>query len=494
MRCLVKNLIFAVLLTLMPVFYIYAGDAQAGGIRKPAYAGSFYPADQAELSRLLERLTQEAEKNHIRLPAVKPFKALILPHAGYIYSGLTAAHASQALSGKNFTKIILLGPDHRIGFSNCAVGDADAYETPLGLIKLHADAKRLLKQPELFRTIIASDRAEHSIEVILPFLQFYLKNFKIIPIVTGHCDIDKLTGAVEKLLDEKTLVIASSDLSHYLPYEEAVKRDKDTIDKILALDYEKLLKKDNSACGKIPVTVLIKMALHHNWQPVLLHYSNSGDTAGGRSRVVGYAAIAFYGESLMKNISSELNEEHGRILLDLARQTIMKKLGIKVDKNKADQLATALRDDQFKIHRGTFVTLNIDGDLRGCIGNLSDSDFVKDGVRKNAVNAAFHDPRFPALSKNELKKIEIEISILSEPKPLEYKNGADLIKKLKVNVDGVILRKDMAGATFLPQVWKQLPKPEEFLAHLCMKAGLPADAWKNSGLEVLVYQVQYFEE
>ncbi|MGB9500390.1 MAG: AmmeMemoRadiSam system protein B [Dissulfuribacterales bacterium] len=494
MRCLVKNLIFAVLLTLMPVFYIYAGDAQAGGIRKPAYAGSFYPADQAELSRLLERLTQEAKKNHIRLPAGKPFKALILPHAGYIYSGLTAAHASQALSGKNFTKIILLGPDHRIGFSNCAVGDADAYETPLGLIKLHADAKRLLKQPELFRTIIASDRAEHSIEVILPFLQFYLKNFKIIPIVTGPCNIDRLTQAVEKLLDEKTLVIASSDLSHYLPYEKAVKRDKDTIDKILALDYEKLLKKDNSACGKIPVTVLIKMALHHNWQPVLLHYSNSGDTAGGRSRVVGYAAIAFYGESLMKNISSELNEKHGRILLDLARQTIMKKLGIKVDKNKADQLAIALRDDQFKIHRGTFVTLNIDGGLRGCIGNISDSDSVKDGVRKNAVNAAFHDPRFPALLKDELKKIEIEISILSEPKPIEYKNGADLIKKLKVNVDGVILRKGPAGATFLPQVWKQLPKPEEFLAHLCMKAGLPADAWKNSGLEVLVYQVQYFEE
>ncbi len=239
------------------------------------------------------------------------------------------------------------------------------------------------------------------------------------------------------------------------------------------------------------------MALHHNWQPVLLHYSNSGDTAGDHSRVVGYAAIAFYGESLMKtskDMSNEFNAEQGKILLDLARQTIMKKLGLKVDKNKADQLATALRDNQFKIHRGTFVTLNIDGDLRGCIGNLSDSDSVKDGVRKNAINAAFYDPRFPVLSKNELKKIEIEISILSEPKPLEYKNGADLIKKLKVNVDGVILRKGQAGATFLPQVWKQLPKPEEFLSHLCMKAGLHANAWKNSGLEVLVYQVQYFEE
>ncbi len=236
MRCLVKKLILAVLLILIPVCYIYAGDAKAGGIRKPAYPESFYPADQAELSRLLERLTQEAEKNHIRLPAGKPLKALILPHAGYIYSGLTAAHASPALSGKNFTKIILLGPDHRIGFSNCAVGDADAYGTPLGLIKLHADAKRLLKQPELFRTIIASDRAERSIEVIFPFLQFYLKNFKIIPIVTAPCNIDRLTQAVEKLLDEKTLVIASSDLSHYLTYEEAVKRDKDTIDTILNLD------------------------------------------------------------------------------------------------------------------------------------------------------------------------------------------------------------------------------------------------------------------
>ena len=195
-----------------------------------------------------------------------------------------------------------------------------------------------------------------------------------------------------------------------------------------------------------------------------------------------------------KDNFNEFNVEQGKSLLALARQTIMKELKIEIDKTSAALLSDALKDQRFNLHRGTFVTLNIDGGLRGCIGNISDSDSVKDGVRKNAVNAAFHDPRFPALLKDELKKIEIEISILSEPKPVEYKNGADLIKKLKVNVDGVILRKGPAGATFLPQVWKQLPKPEEFLAHLCMKAGLPADAWKNSGLEVLVYQVQYFEE
>ena len=196
----------------------------------------------------------------------------------------------------------------------------------------------------------------------------------------------------------------------------------------------------------------------------------------------------------MKNISNEFNAEQGKILLDLARQTIMEKLGLNVDKKSGEQLSTALKDKQFNTHRGTFVTLNIDGGLRGCIGNISDSDSVKDGVGKNAANAAFHDPRFPALSKDELEKIKIEISILSEPEPLEYKDGSDLIKKLKVNVDGVILRKGMAGATFLPQVWKQLPKPEEFLAHLCMKAGLPAYAWKNSRLEILTYHVQYFEE
>lgn len=195
-----------------------------------------------------------------------------------------------------------------------------------------------------------------------------------------------------------------------------------------------------------------------------------------------------------KDISGKFNEKQGRILLDLARQTIMKKLGIQIDKNRADQLALALKENQFNSHRGTFVTLNIDGGLRGCIGNISDSDSVKDGVRKNAADAAFYDPRFSAISKDELEKIEIEISILTEPKPVEYKNGADLIKKLKPDVDGVILRKGSAGATFLPQVWKQLPKTEEFLTHLCRKAGFPADAWKTSGLEVLVYHVQYFEE
>jgi len=193
-------------------------------------------------------------------------------------------------------------------------------------------------------------------------------------------------------------------------------------------------------------------------------------------------------------VPNKFNEVQGQILLELARQTIMEKLGLKVNENRIAKLAAALEDDQFNLRRGTFVTLNINGGLRGCIGNLSDADSVKEGVQKNAVNAAFYDPRFPALTKEELEKVKIEISILSEPKPVEYKDGADLIKKIRPTVDGVIIRKGMASATFLPQVWDQLPTPEEFLAHLCLKAGLSADAWQNRSLEVLTYQNQYFEE
>ena len=132
--------------------------------------------------------------------------------------------------------------------------------------------------------------------------------------------------------------------------------------------------------------------------------------------------------------------------------------------------------------------------MRGCIGNLTSTESVLDGVKRNAVNAAFHDPRFSSLSAAELDRTEIEVSILTEPLPLEYRDTRDLIQKLRVNVDGVIIRKGHSSATFLPQVWEQLPRPEDFLTHLCMKAGLPSDAWKSSELEVLTYQVQYFEE
>jgi len=191
--------------------------------------------------------------------------------------------------------------------------------------------------------------------------------------------------------------------------------------------------------------------------------------------------------------SYRFSESQGRALLMLARRTISDKLAPDATATD-DDLCAALGDDCFQLPCGTFVTLKIEGRLRGCIGNLTSTETVLEGVRRNSINAALHDPRFSPLSQDELRQSRIEVSILSEPQPLAHSGGQDLIKKLHPHVDGLIIRKGHASATFLPQVWEQLPDPEDFLTHLCLKAGLPSDEWKNADLKVSTYQVQYFEE
>ena len=496
MKLKTKSIIFCTFfMALFLTSFSATSACLAENIRKPAYAGSFYPSGKPEIENTINILTSKAKETHFIIPAGKSLKALILPHAGYIYSGLTASHASLVLSENKFSKVILLGPDHRVGFAGCAISDSDIYETPLGPVRLHKDAAKLRLQKELFHSIPVSDKNEHSLEVVLPFLQTYLNKFELVPIVVGSGDYNKIAGAIDPILDDKTLLVASSDLSHYLPYKEAAQRDKETISMVLNLEKEKLIKHDNSACGKIPLLTIMSLAGKYGWKPALVHYSNSGDTAGDRSRVVGYAAIAFYGEPSMENenISNRLNEKQGQILLKLARKTISEELRIK---SKKEQIlpASDLEEKSLQRKSGTFVTLKINKQLRGCIGTLEASGPIVEGVKRNAINAAFNDYRFSPLTAKEFDKVEIEISILSEPEPLEYKDSNDLIKKLRPNVDGVIIRKGHASATFLPQVWEQLKRPEDFLSHLCAKAGLPSDSWKNSKLEVLTYNVQYFEE
>ncbi|MCF8027041.1 MAG: AmmeMemoRadiSam system protein A [Desulfobacteraceae bacterium] len=193
-----------------------------------------------------------------------------------------------------------------------------------------------------------------------------------------------------------------------------------------------------------------------------------------------------------ENQSRPFDEKKGEILLEIARKTIADRLGLSY--KPSTDLDAASRDTAFESRRGTFVTLKINDQLRGCIGNLLPDKPLISAVQDNAVNAAFQDPRFAPLSKQEFEKIQIEVSLLTEPKPLNYKDGRDLLDKLRPHVDGVILRKGPYSSTFLPQVWEQLPDKKTFLEQLCMKAGLPADAWQKGDIEVLTYQVRYFEE
>ncbi len=186
----------------------------------------------------------------------------------------------------------------------------------------------------------------------------------------------------------------------------------------------------------------------------------------------------------------ELTEEEGKHLLSVARKTIEEALFQKKEKEPFDPLDSP----KFSEKRGTFVTLTINGCLRGCIGHIIPQESLIEGVRINAVNAAFRDPRFRPLSKNEFEKIEIEISVLTAPKALSYSDANDLLMKLRPGIDGVIIKKGYHQATFLPQVWEQLPDKMSFLTQLCLKAGLDGDTWKNENLDVSVYQVQAFEE
>ena len=194
---------------------------------------------------------------------------------------------------------------------------------------------------------------------------------------------------------------------------------------------------------------------------------------------------------------NRITEEHGKALIALARKTIADRLNLEAGapgRGAAAPAESRLETLLFQEKRGTFVTLKISGQLRGCMGCLSATETILEGVQRNAINAAFNDPRFPALTADELARADIEISILTEPYVLEYTDGDDLVAKLRPQIDGVILQKGYSRATFLPQVWEQVPITEDFLAHLCRKAGLPGDAWQSGELEVSTYQVQYFHE
>lgn len=485
-------LLFAVL------FFAWGSGVRAAEpIREPVWAGTFYPAAADRLREELERWTAKARQTKVEIPVGLEVKALIMPHAGYAYSGWTAAHAALVLAKEQFAQVVVLGADHRVGFSQAAISAVAAYRTPLGVLALSPVAASLRNRGELFRAVAESDRSEHSVEVLLPYLQYYLGSFKLLPIVLGPAPIADYCQALEPLLDGATLLVASSDLSHFLPSGEAVARDRETIAAILRLEGEKI-RAPNRACGQLGIEVVLELARRRGWRPLLLHYANSGETAGNRDQVVGYATIAFWGEKAMpKARESEegaIGPESGQALVRLAKETIAAHFGEKPTPAVAAAREKSLRDPKLQARQGVFVTLHRHGQLRGCIGNLSGGQTIVEGVRENAINAAFRDYRFSPLTAKELAEVRVEVSVLTEAKPLLYGAAAELLAKLRVKVDGVIIRQGTASATFLPQVWEQLPEPAQFLEQLCRKAGLPPDAWRQGGLEVLTYQVQYFNE
>jgi hypothetical protein len=473
--------------------------ANAASVREPAVAGIFYPKDPAALSRAIDNYLDGAKT----VAFDGELKALICPHAGYPFSGPVAGFAYRLLQGRQYETVVVLGPSHYADLRAASVTNAALFRTPLGDVPISAKALALSQSgpfaleprcdvqrpdwwPQSSRVAPAVDTAdtwEHSVEVEIPFLQKTLKNFQLIPVVMGEVDPAQAAAALGKFVDDRTLIVASSDLSHYYSYATARKLDERCVKAICDLDIDTM--ETQEACGRIPILTLMHLARERGWKACLLDRRNSGDTAGDKSRVVGYAAIAFYAPSPEMFTSADR-----RYLLDLARKTVR----AVVAGGSLPEVAAGSLAPKFTAPKGCFVTLTKHGDLRGCIGYIRAQGPLYRAVIENARNAAMSDPRFPQVTPGEVDQLEIEISVLTEPQPLAFASTADLLQKLQPHKDGVVLQIGGRGATYLPQVWDQLPDKVEFLNNLAEKAGCDRTDWRQPGTAVFTYHVEAFKE
>ncbi|MBF0613863.1 MAG: AmmeMemoRadiSam system protein B [Magnetococcales bacterium] len=452
-------------------------------VRAPAVAGMFYPGDARALRAMVEGLLEQAP------PVREEPLAVIAPHAGFIYSGLTAAHAYKGIARGSATaprRVFLIGPSHRVWLEGASVGNYDAYVTPLGRVPVDREGVECLAaRPDVSRDE-APHRLEHSLETQLPFLQVTLVNFRIVPIVYGEMSGGHLADLLEQCWRPGDLIVISTDLSHYHPYAEAKQRDARSNAAILAGDPRKL--DGCEACGNTGVWALLETARRQRWRLVLADLRNSGDTAGDRQRVVGYASYLFYPERAARSSVepgvAPAPPEVG--LPELVRTHLESVLSGGSGLEAADLRA---RWAHLAQPGACFVTLTQRGALRGCIGSLVAHRSLAEDLLENGLSAATRDPRFAPVCSSDLAGLEIEVSLLSPPEPFPHQDGADLIRRLQPGVHGVILAKHGRRATFLPQVWEQLPDPVQFLSHLCRKAGLDGECWRQ-GAQIQVYTVE----
>ena len=457
-------------------------DTAFNPVRPPAVAGTFYPGTSAQLRANLSTLLGSVQAGDDHRP-----KALIAPHAGYIYSGPVAASAYARLAPyrNEYSRVVLLGPAHRVRLRGLALPAATIFETPLGEIPLDQDAAKALRQ---LPQICVSDQAhalEHSLEVHLPFLQQTLTRFTLVPLAAGEASVQEVAEVLDLLWGgDETLIVVSSDLSHYLPYSQARYVDEQTARMILglapSLNHEQ-------ACGATPVNGLLHVAQQRGLRPQMLDLRNSGDTAGDKDRVVGYASFAFYPDGAGKAAESPPlpGATEGELLISLARAAISCEFGVHF----------SLRDDTPFLQRpgATFVTLKHGGKLRGCIGSLGAHRSLVEDVRANARAAAFQDPRFKPLNFEELASTSVEVSLLSALEPMTFRDEPDALAQLRPGIDGLVLEWGSHRGTFLPQVWENLPEPRQFLRELKRKAGLAPDFW-DAALRLSRYTVAKWAE
>jgi len=470
--------------------------AYAGDVKKADLAGSWYPSSKAALETVLKNCMDKARSARVD----GDIFALVVPHAGFQFSGPVAARAFKAAERINPGTVIVLGFSHKNFFDGISVYDRGAFATPLGELRIDTALAEDLKSkntrisfyPDIFS-------GENSIEMVLPFIKFVFPNAGILPVIFGTGDIDDASifaDALKSSIGGKSgyLVVASTDLSHYHPYEDAIKIDRRTIASLGKMNgrdlYDEVKSERCEMCGVMPVTAMLLAAEKMGYDKIkVLDSENSGDTFGDKSRVVGYVAAAVYRDNkaaagIPKKEALMLNAPEKKRLLGIARESITD--FVRDGRRKTfKESAPVLNSDL-----GAFVTLHENGELRGCIGNMTGQGPLYKTIADMAIEAATGDPRFRRLSVSELDKIDIEISVLSPLKKVKS------YEEINIPGHGVVVRKGFSSGVYLPQVatetgWTR----DEFLTSLCgSKAGIDPAAWKDPSTEMYVFTAEIFGE
>lgn len=485
---------------LFGLFFSATGFAQSAPQNRKAYAaGRFYTDNPADLRNQLRQFFENA------VPKKKEGSplAIVVPHAGYVFSGQVAASAyNQIDPDQKFERIFMIGSSHVAAFQGASVYCVGNYETPLGTVPVDLKlAQKLVDDNKILKYHPEAHIREHSLEVQLPFLQYYLKtDFKIVPIMIGSSNVEtakKLAEILKPYLNGKNLFVISSDFSHYPDYADAQKADHATAEAITSNKASKLIEAleanerkhysglVTSLCGWSSVLTLLYMT--ENMPGIktnLIQYKNSGDSSyGEKDRVVGYCAITFTQEN-ETNGGFSLSPSDKEFLLKLARETITQY----IKNGTMPEVDPAKLSEALKTNCGAFVTLNKDHRLRGCIGRFEPNEPLWEVVQKMAIAAATQDYRFTKVQPAEISKLTIEISVLT---PLKRIKSAD---EFILGKQGIYMKQGNASGTFLPQVAQSTGwTKEEFLGHCAQdKAGIGWNGWKTA--ELYTYEALVFGE
>lgn len=486
---MLKKIFFLILISALSC------NASIAQTRTPYLAGSWYPAGKNDLKNMLNEFFAEVDL-HGSENKIVPF-GLISPHAGLPYSGSVAAYGYSLLTNGNYDTVILLGSSHKYNIGKISIYNGDYYKTPLGKTPINKNiVNKILKKNKDFVFEDLVHQNENSLEMQIPFLQYQLNEFSLVPILTVSNDfslLDELSETLIEILensDQNILIIASTDMSHYHDYDSAVKMDNHTIELILNEQWQSLkddvVFQNSELCGYYAVYTFLEIMKHFNLdKPVLLNYKNSGDVLGNpnSSRVVGYCSLAFPEEQ--NGPTSELNSADKEYLLNLARRSI--------EHYPDNQTLLEVERPKSKIlnaKRAVFVTLNKNSNLRGCIGQMKAQMPLYEAVLKMAISAAFNDYRFSPVTKKEMNNINIEISVLTPMQKI------DNIDEIKMGRDGVWIQKGKRSGVYLPQVATETGWDKKtFLENLCShKAHLPKNAYKNENVDIYIFQVEKFSE